>query len=384
MQHSDGRILTTHTGSLPRGEALEKLLIEQEAGHSVDGATLAAAVDAAVQRVIRHQAAAGVDIANNGEQPRVGFQTYVAQRIAGFGGESTRAAGLDFKNYPDWAAMVAATYRKAAKIRNAPQAIAEVRYDDLSPIVEEVDQLLARAEGQDFSELFLNAPSPGIIATTLHNAHYASHEDYVMALAREIGKEYQHIVSRGLLLQIDAPDLAMERTVMFQDRTLAEFQAMTELHVAAINAALGDIPPERVRLHACWGNWHGPHDSDVPLADVLPILYQARVGGLSIPFANPAHQHELTVLREHPLPPEMVLLPGVIDPTTAFVEHPQVVAGRLEEAARAVGDPTRIVASTDCGFGTFAGYCVLTPDVVWAKLAAMRKGADIAGKRLWG
>jgi len=384
VQHSDGRILTTHTGSLPRGEALERLLIAQEAGQAVDGATLAGEVDAAVQRVIRHQAAAGVDIANNGEQPRVGFQTYVAQRMAGFGGESTRASGLDFKNYPDWAAMVAATYRKAAKIRNAPQAVAEVRYDDLTPIVEEVDQFLARAEGQDFSELFVNAPSPGIIATTLHNAYYASHEDYVMALAREIGKEYQHIVSRGLLLQIDAPDLAMERTVMFQDKSLAEFQAMTELHVAAINRALGDIPPERVRLHACWGNWHGPHDSDVPLADVLPLLYQARVGGLSIPFANPAHAHELSALREHPLPPEMLLLPGVIDPTTAFVEHPQVVAQRLEEAARAVGDPTRIVASTDCGFGTFAGYGVLTADVVWAKLAAMRKGADIASGRLWG
>ena len=232
-------------------------------------------------------------------------------------------------------------------------------------------------------DAFMTAASPGIIATTLMNAHYDSHEAYVFALARQMRKEYERI-ARDFILQIDAPDLAMERTTLFQDKTIPEFLRIAEMHVAALNEALAGIPPERVRLHCCWGNWEGPHVDDIPMRDILPALYQARVGGLSIEFANPRHQHEYAALKKMKLPDGIVLLPGVIDSTTNFVEHPEVVANRICEAVDAVGDRSRVIASSDCGFGTFAGGEFVAEDVVWAKLKSCREGADIATKRLWG
>jgi 5-methyltetrahydropteroyltriglutamate--homocysteine methyltransferase len=385
MRRSEDRILTTHVGSLPRSAELGDLLIRDELGEAIDKARLARLGEEAVHHVVARQCAAGIDIVNDGEQPRVGFQTYVAQRMKGFGGESKRPSPTDYANFPLFAAQWARHAPRRTKVRNAPQAVADIVYDDLSPAEEECRLFKAALAGQASKplETFMTAPSPGIIATTLLNAHYDSHEAYVFALARQIAKEYR-LIAKDFVLQIDAPDLAMERTTLFQDKSIAEFLKIAEMHVAALNEALAGIPPEKVRLHCCWGNWCGPHVDDIPMHYILPVLYQARVGGLSIEFANPRHQHEYAALKKAKLPPEFILLPGVIDTTTNFVEHPEVIANRLCEAVDAVGDRSRVIASSDCGFATFAGGEMVTEDVVWAKLESCRKGADIATKRLWG
>jgi len=386
VRRSDERILTTHTGSLPRSALLSDLLVRQEAGEAIDLALLARETEANVMRVIERQAAAGVDIGNDGEQPRVGFQTYVVERMNGFGGASKRKRPSDTSKFPAYAEMLRKRFPHRAKVANAPQAIAEVSYKDLSGVRAECDlfnKCLERTHAH-FVEPFMTAASPGIIATTMLNAHYDSFENYVFALAREMRKEYREIHARGLLLQLDAPDLAMERTVMFQDQPLADFLAMVEINVAALNEALDGIPADRVRLHCCWGNYDGPHLDDVPLTEILPMLYQARVGALSLEFANPRHQHEYKAMQAMPLPDRMVLIPGVLDSTTNIVEHPEVVADRICQAVDAVGDRSRVIAGSDCGFGTFAGYEYVAEDVVWAKLEAAAAGARIASLRLWG
>lgn len=385
MRRSDERILTTHVGSLPRDPALSDLLIRDEAGEAVDRGELARLGERAVRHVVERQAACGVDVINDGEQPRVGFQTYVAQRMKGFGGESKRPRPRDFIDFPGFAAWATQRAPRRSKVSNAPQAIADVVYEDLGAAQEECR--LFRSALSDLprppAESFMTAASPGIIATTLLNAHYDSYEAYVFALAREMRKEYE-LIARDFVLQIDAPDLAMERTVLFADKSVAEFIEIAEMHVAAVNEALAGIPRERVRLHCCWGNYEGPHMHDVPLADILPVLTQARVGALSIEFANPRHQHEYANLKRLGLPPEFLLLPGVIDTSTNYVEHPEVVANRICEAVDTIGDRERVIASSDCGFGTFAGSEMVSEDIVWEKLKACRAGADIATKRLWG
>ena len=372
-------------GSLPRPPALRDLLVRQDRGEAVEAAALEREVAAALARVITGQLEAGVDVGNNGEQPRAGFSTYVAARMKGFGGTSRRELAQDLIEFPDYAEMLARRRRDAARIGDAPQAIAEIDYADLGPAARECDAFLRETDARprQFVERFMTAASPGVIATILLSAHYASHEQYVMALAREMRKEYELIHARGLLLQVDCPDLAMERARFFRRDSLERFLQMVELHVEAINRATAAIPPDRIRLHLCWGNYDGPHTHDVPLEAVLPIVARARVGALSLPLANPRHQHEYRVLRQHRLPDGMLLLPGVIDTTTNYVEHPEVVADRICAAVEAVGDRTRVIASTDCGFGTFAGSEMVAHDVVWAKLAALRDGAALASRRLW-
>jgi len=385
MQRSETRILTTHVGSLPRPPALRDLLVRRDRGEPVDAAALEREAGAAVERVVAGQLEAGVDVGNNGEQPRAGFSTYVAGRMRGFGGASRRELAQDLIDFPDYAEMLARRRRDAARIADAPQAIAEVEYADLSPAAAECDGFLRASDAapRKFVERFMTAASPGVIATILLSAHYGSHEQYIMALAREMRKEYELIHARGLLLQVDCPDLAMERTRFFRKDSLDRFLQMVELHVDAINRATAAIPPDRIRLHLCWGNYDGPHTHDVPLEAVLPVVGRARVGALSLPLANPRHQHEYRVLKAHPLPDSMLLLPGVIDTTTNYVEHPEVVADRVCAAVDAVGDRTRVIASTDCGFGTFAGSEMVAHSVVWAKLGALREGAAIASRRLW-
>ena len=386
MLRSDSRILTTHVGSLPRPPALRDLLVRQDRGEPVEAAALDREVGAALARVITGQLEAGIDVGNNGEQPRAGFSTYVAGRMRGFGGTSRRELAQDLIDFPDYAELLARRRRDAARIADAPQAIAEIEYADLGPAVREIEQFVAETDGRPcrFAERFMTAASPGVIATILLSAHYGSHEQYITALAREMRKEYELIHARGLVLQLDCPDLAMERARFFRRDSLERFLQMVELHVEAINRAIAAIPPDRIRLHLCWGNYDGPHTHDVPLEAVLPIVTRARVGALSLPLANPRHQHEYRVLRQHRLPESMLLLPGVIDSTTNYVEHPEVVADRICAAVDAVGDRSRVVASTDCGFGTFAGSEAVAHSVVWAKLAALSEGAAIATRRLWG
>jgi len=385
MQTSKERILVTHVGSLPRNAVLTDLLLRQESGEVIDARALHREMDIAVQNIVKNQAAVGIDIGNDGEQQRVGFQTYIPQRMSGFAGESKRRRSREYEEFPAFAAAVARRFPRRSRSNNAPQAIGPVHYGDHRQIEQEIDrfhQCLLKA-GVCFVESFMTAPSPGIIATTMHNAFYDSHEAYVNALAQEMRVEYLAIHKAGLLLQIDAPDLAMERTMFAQDMRDEEYIAMCEVHVEALNRALGGIPPDRVRLHCCWGNWEGPHIHDIALEKILPVLRQARVGGLSIEFANPRHQHEYDALLKFPLPTQMVLLPGVIDTTTNIVEHPEVVARRLGRAVEVMGDRERVIASADCGFGTFAGYEWVAEDVVWAKLQAAHDGAIIASSRLW-
>jgi len=382
MRRSDERILTTHVGSIPRPAALRELLVRQDRGEAVDEAALARESEAAVRMVVARQLEVGVDVANDGEQPRAGFSTYVARRMRGFGGASRRLPSRDLRDFPDYAELLAHRRRDAARIVDAPQAVAEVRYEDLSEAARECDVFLEASRTARFTERFMTAVSPGTIATILLNAHYETHERYVLALAREMRREYELIHARGLVLQLDCPDLAMERVRFFQDEPLERFLAAVELHVEAINQAIAAIPPERVRLHLCWGNYDGPHVHDVPLEAVWPLVLRARVGAISLPLANPRHQHEYTIIKRLRLPDGLLFLPGVIDTTTNYVEHPEVVAERLVRAVDAVGDRARVLASTDCGFGTFAGSEMCAPSVVWAKLRALREGADLASRRL--
>ena len=386
MITSRDRILTTHVGSLPRNETLSDLLIAQEAGDSYDAKRLAEEMDKAVRHVVQRQVDAGIDIGNDGEQCRIGFQTYVPQRVSGFAGVSKRRRGREFEEFPELLAYMMHRFPHQTRGQHAaPEAQAEIDYHDLRPITEETARFNRIAnELNAFSERFMTAASPGIISTTMLNAYYDSHDAYLDAIAREMSKEYQAVHKAGLVLQIDAPDLAMDRTMMYRDLSDAEFVKRCEAHVAAINKGIAGIPRDRVRLHICFGNWEGPHIHDIPLETSLPALYTATVGALSIEFSNPRHAHEYAAFKKHKLPDHMLLLPGVVETTSNFVEHPEVVARRIEEAVAAVGDRERVVASTDCGFGTFTKREWVVEPVVWLKLKAIRQGADIASRRLWG
>ena len=383
MIFSRDRILTTHVGSLPRNEKLSELLVRQEAGEQFDPKEMAAEMDKAVRHVVDKQASAGIDIGNDGEQQRVGFQTYVPQRMSGFDGVSKRRRGREFEEFPELVASLMRRFPHVSKQQNAPECQKELKYLDIKPIESEIARFKKIAAGK-FAEAFMTAPSPGIISTTMLNAHYDSHDAYLDALAREMRNEYHAIHRAGLILQIDAPDLAMDRTMMYRDLSDGDFVKRVERHVAAINAGIDGIPRERVRLHICYGNWEGPHIHDVPLATILPVLYQAKVGALSIEFSNPRHAHEYDALKKYPLPKDMLLIPGVVETTSNFVEHPEVVARRIEEAVRTVGERERVIASTDCGFGTFTNREWVIEPAVWLKLRSIRQGADIASARLWG
>ena len=382
---SRDRILVTHVGSLPRSEVLSEMLIDREEGRPLSEQQLADEMDRAVRHVIARQTEAGIDIGNDGEQQRVGFQTYVPRRMSGYAGESKRRVGRDFVAFPALTEDLRRRFPKRSRMQNAPEAQAEIHYLDSAAITAEVDRLRrAVSDAGAFTETFMTAPSPGIISTTMLNAFYDSQQSYLTALAREMRNEYLVIHGGGLLLQIDAPDLAMDRSMFYQDLSDREFVRAAEMHVAALNQAIDGIPRDRVRLHCCWGNWNGPHLYDVALDLILPVLYQAHVGALSIEFGTPRHQHEFQALRRHKLPDHMLLLPGVVESNSNIVEHPEVVARRLEEAVAAVGDRERVIASADCGFGTFTNREYVIEPVVWLKLQALRQGADIASAHLWG
>ena len=350
MISSRDRILTTHVGSLPRNETLSDLLVTQEAGGSYDPKVLADEMDKAVRHVVEQQMAAGIDIGNDGEQRRIGFQTYVPQRMSGFAGVSKRRRGREFEEFPELLSYLMRRFPNPPKSQQgAPEAQADIEYRDLKPITDETEGFNRIAdELHAFAERFMTAASPGIISTTMLNAHYETHDAYLDAIAREMSKEYNAIYKAGLVLQIDAPDLAMDRTMMYRDLSDADFVKRCERHVAAINKGIAGIPHDRVRLHVCYGNWEGPHIHDVALEKILPALYQAKVGALSIEFSNPRHAHEYAALKRVPFPKDMMLLPGVVETTSNFVEHPEVVARRIEEAVAAIGDRERVIASTDC------------------------------------
>lgn len=392
MRQSDHRILTTHTGSLPRPPHLTELYVRRARGEAVDANALDTAGRAALDWIVPKQIASGIDVGNNGEQQREGFFLYLRHRMSGFGGAWRRWPRGDVERYPAFKAMLEQQLAASRAVSNflPPKAIGDVRYTGSALIEREcrdfravLDALGARNDDSGFVEPFMTAPSPGIVAAAIRNEHYDSEDAYLQALGQALQVEYETIARHGFLLQLDCPDLALERHVSFQDRPLAEFLDFVERVVATINTALANVPAQRVRLHVCWGNYEGPHDCDVPLDEILPLLRQARVGALVLPFANPRHAHEVRCLQTQGLADNQIIVAGVIDSVTNFVEHPEVVAERIERVAHAVGGPQRVIAGTDCGFDTSAGMGRVAADVVWAKLAALRDGARLASRRLY-
>jgi 5-methyltetrahydropteroyltriglutamate--homocysteine methyltransferase len=387
MQRSTERILTTHTGSLPRPERLKRLFLARAGGEAVDPGEIAAAGRDAVRAIVQKQVEAGIDVGNNGEQQHESFFLYLRDRLTGLGGSWQRPSRADVDRYPEfkqrWLEQTAAKGRISPN-EGLPEAIGEVRYTNPGAIESECrdfEQVLA-AHPKAFVEPFMNAPSPGILAAAIRNRHYDTEERYLQALGQALRVEYQAIVRAGFVLQIDAPDLALERHISYKDQPLSKFIGFVESVVAAINDAVRDLPRERIRLHVCWGNSESPHDADVPLEDILPAVLRANVGGFVLPFANPRHGHEFRCFEKLPLRDDQILVAGVIDPLTNIVEHPEVVADRIERVAEVMGDPSRVLAGTDCGFDTSVGWGRVAGDVVWAKLRSLGDGARIASGHL--
>jgi 5-methyltetrahydropteroyltriglutamate--homocysteine methyltransferase len=371
-------ILTTHIGSLPRADDLAALLEQRDAGGATDRAVFDARVRSAVEDVVRKQLATGLDIVNDGEQGKPDYSTYVKDRLTGFEGEpSTMPTGADLKDFP----LYAARTRTAASERR-PTCSGPIAWRDFGAVERDIRNLQQAAAAAGAQRVFMTAVSPGQAARFLDNRHYPSHEAYVQALAEVLEREYATIVGAGLMLQIDCPDLASGRNNQFQDRTLAEFRTVAAMHVEALNHALRALPPDRMRLHVCWGNYEGPHHRDVALRDIIDILLTARPAGLSIEGANPRHAHEWNVFETVKLPEGKTLIPGVLDSTTNFIEHPELIAQRLLQYAKVVGRDN-VIAGADCGFATFASRPTVEPGIAWAKLASMAEGARLASRELW-
>ena len=387
MLRSDKRILTTHAGSLPRPTALVEMLGKKSRNEPLDERALDELSLAATRDVVAHQLEAGIDVGNNGEQSRESFFTYVQHRMSGFSGRGDRPFMRDIVHYPSFLALRRELLsRIRVDLLHPPKATGDVKYTGQAQVKKECDDFrrILSEQTKSFVETFMTAPSPGIVAAAMLNEHYPSLADYVNALADALAVEYRTIVDAGYVLQIDAPDLAMERHTSFAARPLSDFLSFIAAVVAAINRALTGIAPDRVRLHVCWGNYEGPHDDDVALEDIVEHLYPARVGAILLSMANPRHEHEYRCFARLRLPQSMDLIVGAIDTTTNYVEHPEVVADRIERAANVIGDPRRIMAATDCGFDTSAGLGEVAREVVWLKLRALSDGAAIASKRLFG
>lgn len=377
MQRSTERILTTHTGSLPRPLDLAVMLEGKDAGTLPDSAAFNARVRQAVRDVVRQQVEAGVDIVNDGEQSKVGYSTYVKHRMTGFGGESVVPMRADWADFPDGAA------RMGISTGVRPACTGPVAWQETPELAQDLANLTEAVAEVQPTEVFMTAASPGVIAHFLRNEYYPSREAYLARLTDLMKEEYDAIHQAGFLLQVDCPDLAMGRHLAFSTLSTQEFLTIAAANIEALNHALRDIPPERMRLHLCWGNYEGPHHRDIPLRDLLSTVLKARPQGLSFEGANPRHEHEWAVFREVRLPDDKLLIPGVLDSTTNFIEHPELVAQRIVRYAEVVGRE-RVIAGTDCGFGTFARTRPqVETGVVWGKLRAMAEGARLASQALW-
>ena len=373
-------IRTTHTGSLPRCQAVVDLLFARERGEPYDPDAFARTMREAVHETVRRQVEAGIDVVSDGETSKISYATYVKDRYAGFDGDSPRNAPADLKMFPSFLERLAREGGTPSYAR--PMCVGEVRSKGQGELRADIANLKAAMKAHGVTEGFMNAASPGVISLFLQNAHYPSREAYLGALADAMRDEYRTIVEAGLTLQLDCPDLALSRHMLFADLSDAEFVAIAEAHVEALAHALSGIDPARVRVHICWGNYEGPHVCDVPLEAVFSTLMKVPARHLLFETSNPRHAHEWTVFRDRAseIPEDKVLVPGVVDTTTNFVEHPEVVAQRLERFAAIVG-PERVTAGSDCGFGTFAGFGAVDPEIAYAKLAALSEGARIASGR---
>ncbi len=383
MTTSRGRIATTHVGSLPRSRAVTDLVFAQERGETVDPAIFSSVIGGAVMDVVAAQVAAGVDLVSDGEMSKISYATYIKDRITGFDGDSPRSPPSDLEDFPSFLERQAKgggtpTYRR-------PKCVGAVGPKTLAPLKEDIGNLKAAVAAYPPTVgAFMNAASPGVIALFQPNEFYPDRDTYLEALAEAMRPEYEAIVEAGLILQLDSPDLGLGRHMMYKDRSEADYLELVGGHVEVLNHALRNVPADEVRMHVCWGNYEGPHHHDVEMGVILPMLMRAKPRGLLFETSNPRHQHDWAyfVERKADIPEDKVLIPGVLDSTTNFIEHPKVVAQRIRTFTDIVGRD-RVIAGTDCGFSTFAGFGAVDPQIVWAKLKALSEGAAIASKALW-
>ena len=378
MKRSLDRVLTTHTGSLPRPADLIRMMFAREEGVPVDGPALAARIRAAVTEVVRQQTDAGITVVSDGELSKPSYATYIKDRLSGFGGTSQSLQYRDLVDFPEMAKRVFGDPGRSR--RKTPACTGPVSLRDPAAAQVDVDNLKAALRSVEVNDVFMSAASPGVISLFFRDDHYGNHEAYLFAIADAMRQEYETVARAGFILQLDCPDLAMGRHIQFAGLGLEEFRKMARLHLAALDHAVANIPPEQLRIHLCWGNYEGPHHYDVPLADILDLVFAARPQGISFEAANPRHAHDWATWREAKIPDDKVLVPGVLDSTTNYIEHPELVAQRILAYADIVG-PDRVMGGTDCGFGTWAGFGAIDPDICWAKMQSLSEGARIAGER---
>ncbi|MDJ0878945.1 MAG: cobalamin-independent methionine synthase II family protein [Halieaceae bacterium] len=381
MHSSSDRILTTHVGSLPRSKEVTDGVFARENEQPYDEEALTKTIADAVDEVVRKQVEAGVDLVSDGEMSKISYATYIKDRITGFEGDSERNPPSDLEEFPGFLKRQASSGGTPSYRR--PCCVAEINVKSSAPLEEDLANFRSAVDAHKPVEGFMNAASPGVIALFQPNHHYADHESYLKALGEAMRHEYEAIVEAGFVLQLDSPDLGLGRHMMFKDQPDDAYQALANLHVDVLNDALRNVPADRVRLHVCWGNYEGPHHHDAPMELVLPIALRAKPQALLFESSNPRHAHEWEVFANTDIPEDKILVPGVIDSTTNFVEHPRLVAQRITRFADIVGRE-RVIAGTDCGFSTFAGFGAVDEDIVYAKLTAMAEGAALATERLWG
>jgi len=378
MRTSTDRILTTHVGSLPRSKAVTDCVFAHEQGNPLPGANKIIA--AAVKDVVKKQVEARVDIVSDGEMSKISYATYIKDRITGFDGDSPRSAPRDLEDFPKFLERQASgggtpTYRR-------PCCVGPIEVKSMQPLQDDLDNFSSALNGAKVEEGFMNAASPGVIALFQPNTHYNTQEQYLEALAEGMRAEYEAIVAAGYILQLDSPDLGLGKHMMFKDEP-ENYEKLATQHVEALNHALRNIDGSRVRMHICWGNYEGPHHYDASMAEVMPVALKAKPQAVLFENSNPRHNHEWVEIAAMKIPDNKILIPGVIDSTTNFIEHPELVAQRIERFTDIVGKE-RVIAGSDCGFSTFAGFGAVDEDIVYAKLESMAQGAEIASRRLWG
>jgi 5-methyltetrahydropteroyltriglutamate--homocysteine methyltransferase len=380
MKRSTERFLTTHTGSLPRPDDLVRAMFAKEEGVPVDPAALKARIRSAVAAVVEKQIEAGIDIVNDGEMSKPSYATYIKDRLHGFGGESRPLIYQDLVGFPEFARRVFGDPGRAR--RRTPGCNGPISVRDAEAAETDVANLSMALARVNAEEAFLSAASPGVVSLFFHNGHYSSEEAYLYAIAEAMRQEYETVTEAGMILQVDCPDLAMGRHIQFAQLSLAQFRKKAQLHIEALNHALQNIPADRLRLHLCWGNYEGPHHCDVPLGDIIETVLLAKPCGLSFEAANPRHGHEWKVFEQVKLPDGKVLIPGVIESKTNFIEHPELISQRIARYADLVGRDN-VIAGSDCGYGTWVGQAAVDPAIVWAKLASLAEGARLASRQFW-
>ncbi len=382
MQRSTDRILTTHTGSLPRPDDLVQLMYAKEEGKRVDAALLATQVTDSVKAVVERQLKVGVDVISDGEMSKPSYATYVADRLTGFAGKSSLPKLSDILEFPN---VASAYFNDPGVVRlnqNRPACSGEVRSKGQDEFRADIDNLVRAVEGSKPRDVFMTAASPGVVSMFLGNVYYQTEEEFLWAVAEAMKPEYEAIVEAGFVLQLDCPDLAMTRHREFANQPVEHFRAYVQRHIEVLNAATANIPADKLRIHLCWGNYPGPHHHDVPLKEIIDLILTARANGLSFEAANSRHEHEWTVFEDVKLPDGKVLIPGVVESMSNRIEHPELVAQRIVRFARLVGREN-VIAGSDCGFGTFVGLALVEPEIAWAKLGSLVEGARLASKQLW-